>query len=130
MRVILFITCFILLQVTFSQTSQVEYCKKENADLEKKLEHLNKLLEAENSASQVLKLEIVSLRDEIDNIKYELKEQDKAAVNLLNVALLFEKQQKFEEATEIYKLLIKTYPKSIEAIASNIYIQELRHLKK
>ncbi len=55
--------------------------------------------------------------------KYELQQ---VAVNMINVALKFEKDGNYEAAMEVYKVLIKSFPNSLEAASSRIQIEDLR----
>ena len=125
--VVLTILTFLFIGKTHAQTkSQVEFCKTEVEQLERKVDNLNKLMQAQSTEVFDLKKKIIELRQENQNLEEENKQLNEVAINMLNIAIKFEQQDKIEEALEVYKLLIKSYPSSLEAVASRIQIKDLR----
>ncbi len=123
---ILFVSVQLLGQSSDNLKSQIGYCKTENERLENDLKKLKGLLDLQTIDVQSLKQKIqdkdqVIIELQID--KYELQE---TAVNFINLALKFEKEGDYEAAMEVYKVLIKSFPSSLEAASSRIQVEDLR----
>lgn len=116
--------------VVNAQSSQLNYCKSEVEQLEKKIENLNKLMLAQSTEVFELKKQIIELRKVNKLTSQENEALKEVSVNMINIAIKFEQQAKYEEALQIYKLLIKSYPTSLEAAASRVQIEDLRHTLK
>ena len=59
------------------------------------------------------------------NALNENKKLIDVAVNMINLALKLEQEGDFRSAMQVYKVLIKSYPKSLEASASRIKVVDL-----
>jgi len=121
--------------ICFSQTnselkSQLEYCKEESQTLEADLDKYKKLLEIQGEEIAQLKTTLQEKESEIQNLKDENQELKMAAESLLELGIKFEEEGKYEEALEIYKLLMKSYPSSIEALSSKLKIIDIKNKKE
>ena len=126
----LILTLFSLLIIIFNtnaQDSRLEYCKHEVGQLEKKVETLNKLMLSQSTEVFELKKEIIVLRQKNQVLDQQNAQLNDVAINMINIAIKFEQEKKYTEAMEIYKLLIKSYPSSLEAASSRIQIKDLRN---
>ena len=109
-----------------NEQSKIDYCKEENAKLEADLQKHKGLLNLQTEEVQSLKLTIQENEITIVKLKQEIYDSNQVSVNMLNVALKLEKQGNYQAALEIYKVLIRSYPNSLEAAASRIQIIDLR----
>lgn len=113
-------------QSTSTLRSQIEFCKQESEKLEFNLDKYKNLLELQGIQINELKLQIQSQETEIKQLTYENNQLKNAALNLLDMAVGFEQKGKLEEAIEVYKLLIRSYPGSIESISSRLKLKTIR----
>ena len=125
----IFSSLIIILLTSFSslaQDSQLQYCKHEAERLENKVIQLQKLMVAQNKDNYRLKERIVEQDDINRDLQEKLNNMNSIAINIINVAIKFEQEEKYQEAMEIYKLLVKSFPSSLEAASSRIQIEDLR----
>ncbi len=123
---ILLVSVPILGQTSDNLKSQIGYCKSENERLENELKKLKGLLDLQTTDVQGLKQKIQDKDQIIVELQIEKYELQEAAVNFINLALKFEKEGDYESAMEVYKVLIKSFPSSLEAASSRIQIEDLR----
>ncbi len=131
MRYLLIVASIFLSFEVWGQTqaqlkSQVQYCKSETERLESELEKHKGLLAMQTLEVQELKTIIQDKDAVIVQLQIEKYELQQVAVNMINVALKFEKDGNYEAAMEVYKVLIKSFPNSLEAASSRIQIEDLR----
>jgi len=106
--------------------SQLDYCKKESAKMEASLDTYNTLLEIQGGEIQELKTTVQNQETEIKNLKSENERLNLVAIELLNLATTYENLGKYQEAIEVYKLLIRSFPSSMESISAKLKIIDLR----
>jgi tetratricopeptide (TPR) repeat protein len=106
--------------------SQLDFCKKESVKMESTIETYKKLLEIQGSDIQTLKTTVQSQETEIKNLKLENERLTAVSIELLNLASTYESLGKYQEAIEIYKMLIRTYPSSMEAISARLRVIDLK----
>ena len=123
---ILLVSVPILGQTSDNLKSQIGYCKTENERLENELKKLKGLLDLQTADVQGLKQKIQDKDQIIVELQIEKYELQEAAVNFINLALKFEKEGGYESAMEVYKVLIKSFPSSLEAASSRIQVEDLR----
>lgn len=123
---ILLVSVPILGQTSDNLKSQIGYCKTENERLENELKKLKGLLDLQTADVQGLKQKIQDKDQIIVELQIEKYELQEAAVNFINLALKFEKEGDYESAMEVYKVLIKSFPSSLEAASSRIQVEDLR----
>ena len=131
MRIFLLSTVLLMLIPIFGQTSdnlksQIGYCKTENERLENELKKLKGLLDLQTIDVRGLKQKIQDKDQVIVELQIDKYELQEAAVNFINLALKFEKEGDYEAAMEVYKVLIKSFPSSLEAASSRIQVEDLR----
>ena len=117
----------------FSQSDQylkskLSYCVQEGVQLEEKIKKYENLLNLQTKELQGVKRVLQEKEQHIEELKLENHELQQVAVNIVNVALKLEKEGDLKGATEVYKVLIKSYPSSLEAAASRIRIKDYRSL--
>ena len=127
-KLILVVFALVCTNTIFSQSdkylkSKLKYCNVEVTRLEGELEKYEQLLSLQTTAVQDLKTQVQDKDQEIEILKKEKFELEQIAVNIVNVALKLEKEGNMQGAMEVYKILIKSYPTSLEAAASRIRIQ-------
>lgn len=122
----IFLSFEVLGQTQAQLKSQVQYCKSETERLESELEKHKGLLAMQTLEVQELKTIIQDKDAVIVQLQIEKYELQQVAVNMINVALKFEKDGNYEAAMEVYKVLIKSFPNSLEAASSRIQIEDLR----
>ena len=105
--------------------SQLAFCKQESAQLESNLTKHKQLLEIQGGQIKELKVKVQDQEIEIKNLKYENEHLQTVALGLLDLGMSYEEDGKTKEAIEIYKLLIKSYPTTLEAVASKLRIIDL-----
>ena len=115
----------------FSQSAeilktQLDFCKKEGAKLEKSLDSYKQLLEIQGGQIMELKTTIQEQESEIKNLKTLNDRLESVSIELLELGHTYEDMGNFEEAIQIYKLLMRNYPSSMEAIASRLRVIELK----
>ena len=104
--------------------SKLNVCTMEVEQLEKELTKNQELLQLQTKAVRDLKGNIQENSVLIDQLKRENMQLQEIAVSFLNVALKLEESGNTQGALEVYKALIKSYPNSLEAVASRIQIQD------
>jgi TolA-binding protein len=129
-KIFLSICCFLYLIGAFGQSdkylqSKLDYCKVETVQLESKVKKYENLLSLQTKEVQGLKISIQEKNVEIDQLQREKKKLVDVAVNMINLALKLETEGNYQAAMEVYKILIKSYPKSLEASASRIKVIDL-----
>ena len=112
-------------QTTANLKSQLAYCKSESNKFETDLAKYKDLLEIQGGQITELKLKIQDQENQIKNLTDENKELKNAALSLLQLGIDFEEEGKYKEAIEIYKLLIRSYPSSIQAVSSKLNIKSI-----
>lgn len=122
----IFLSFEVLGQTQAQLKSQIQYCKSETERLESELEKHKGLLAMQTLEVQELKTIIQDKDAVIVQLQIEKYELQQVAVNMINVALKFEKDGNYEAAMEVYKVLIKSFPNSLEAASSRIQIEDLR----
>ncbi len=105
--------------------SKLNYCKTEVEQLEQKVSKYENLLALQTKEVQELKVKIQDKDMEIEQLERDKLKMIEVAVNMLNLALKFEQEGKYKEAMEVYKILIKSYPTTLEAAASRIKVTDL-----
>jgi tetratricopeptide (TPR) repeat protein len=130
MKYILIICSFLCILDVNAQSdkylnSKLSYCRVEVSALEDKVSKYENLLNLQTKDVQGLKVTIQEKNIEIDQLKREKQKLVDVAVNMINLALKLEKEGKYQSAMEVYKILIKSYPKSLEASASRIKVVDL-----
>lgn len=113
-------------QSTSTLRSQIAFCKQESEKLELNLDKYKNLLEIQGAQINELKTQVQSQESEIKELTYENEQLKKAALSLLDMAVDFEEKGKLEEAIEVYKLLIRSYPGSMESISSRMKLKTIR----
>jgi len=112
---------------SFAQTqSQLNFCRLEAEKLEKEVDKYKELLEIQNEDLMQLKLRIVDLNRDIKVLNHEKKELNRVSESLMDLALKYEGREKFREAMDIYRILIKTFPTTLDAAASKIKVVDLK----
>ena len=134
-KILVSIMLVLAISVVYSQSnevlkSQLAYCKKESAKSEASLETYKTLLEIQGTQIMELKTTIQAQEVTINNLKTENTQLQSVAMSLLELGAKYEELGKFQEAIEIYKLLMKSYPSSMEAIASKLKIIDLKKREK
>ena len=130
MRYILFI-CFLTFVFRVNAQSdkylrsKLDYCKVETYQLEKKVNKYEDLLNLQTKDVQGLKVKIQEKNVEIDQLKRDKQKLVDVAINMINLALNLEREGNYQAAMEVYKILIKSYPKTLEASASRIKVIDL-----
>jgi TolA-binding protein len=105
--------------------SKLAYCTVEVNDLEGLVTKYKNLLNLQTKELQGLKTRIQENNGEINKLKREKQDLIDVAVNMVNLALKLEQEGNYQAAMEVYKILIKSYPQSLEASASRIKVQDL-----
>jgi TolA-binding protein len=105
--------------------SKLAYCNVVVDDLEGQVTKYKNLLDLQNKEVQSLKVKIQEKNSEIEQLKREKQKLVDVAVNMVNLALKLEQEGNYQAAMEVYKILIKSYPQSLEASASRIKVQDL-----
>jgi tetratricopeptide (TPR) repeat protein len=93
--------------------------------LEKKVNKYEDLLNLQTKDVQGLKVKIQEKNVEIDQLKRDKQKLVDVAINMINLALNLEREGNYQAAMEVYKILIKSYPKTLEASASRIKVIDL-----
>ena len=106
--------------------SQLNFCRMEAENLEKEVDKYKGLLEIQNADLMELKLRIVDLNREIKILEHDKKELNKVSESLMDLALKYEQRGNFREAMDIYRILIKTFPTTLDAAASKIKVVDLK----
>ena len=106
--------------------SKIDFCNREVKELETELSKYEHLLDLQNSDIQDLKMRISGLQQEIKVSEQENSDLRAISVVILNLARKFEKEGNYQSALEVYKLLIKTYPTSLEAASGKLKMDDLR----
>lgn len=137
MRFVLLIMMFLgITYCSFGQSqvhnlqTKLAYCKSEAERLEAKVTRYSDLMDMQNKEIIQLKEQIMELRDKVVRIEEEKKRLEEVALNMLYLAQRFEEDGNLEAALKMYKLLISTYPTSLEATSSRIKVSELQPKKK
>lgn len=127
------IVCLLLfftsIQITKGQShlkEQVAYCKHEVELLEAEVKKLKGLLQTQNKELMDLKMQIIAKGDEVDALQKQNDDLQMISVSLLNLGIKYEEEGDFRKSIEIYKLLIKNYPRSLEAAASRLKVHEIK----
>lgn len=121
---------FVTAQSAETLKHQLDFCKKESAKNESTIETYKTLLEIQGKQISDLKVTVQAQEIEINNLKSENEKLQTVALDLLDLGNTYEEMGKFQEAISIYKLLIKSYPSSMEAIASKLKVIELKKKDK
>ena len=121
--------------VNFSQSvgdlkSQLKFCKHESDKFESDLATYKSLLEIQGDQIMELKLRIQDQESEIKNLEAENANLEAVSIRLLELGMRYEEEGKAEEAIEIYKLLMRNYPHSMDSISAKMKIIELKNKKK
>ncbi len=122
---------FANLALSFGQSSenlrtQLEYCKKESAKFESNVDTYKKLLEIQGSQIMELKTKNQNLETEIANLKIANAKLESVSLELVELGTKYEELGKFQEAIEVYKLLIRSFPSSMQAIASKLRVLDIK----
>jgi TolA-binding protein len=130
MKYLLFTFVFFTGLLSYAQSDQylkskLAYCNVEVNDLEDLVSKYKNLLDLQTKEVQGLKTRIQDKNAEIEQLKREKQDLIDIAVNMVNLALKLEQQGNYQAAMEVYKILIKSYPQSLEASASRIKVQDL-----
>ena len=130
MKYIFFLSSFLFVFLVYGQSdkylrSKLDYCKVEVGELEKKVAKFENLLNLQTKNVRGLKITIQQRNTEIEDLQRENKKLIDVAVNMINLALKLEQEGDFRSAMQVYKVLIKSYPKSLEASASRIKVVDL-----
>ena len=135
-KIALFITfTFGFITINFSQSmgdlkSQLKYCKQESGKFERDLTTYKSLLEIQGEQILELKLQIQDQKSTIKNLQAENESLEAISLSLLELGMGYEENGKTEEAIEIYKLLMRSYPHSMDAISARMKIIDLKKKKK
>lgn len=105
--------------------SQLDFCKTESEKIESDLLRYKELLEIQGKEITSLKYEIQDKESTIKNLESENKELKNAALSLYSLGEDFESQGKLKEALQVYKLLIRSYPASLQAVSSKMNIKNI-----
>lgn len=135
MRCVLLIALFLGMSwSSFGQNgnlkTKLSYCKSEAERLEAKVIRYGDLMDMQNKEILELKKEMSALRSKNEHLEEEKAELEQVALNMFYLAQRFEEDGNFQAAVKMYKLLIKTYPTSLEATSSRIKVSELKPKKK
>lgn len=106
--------------------SKIDFCNREVKQLEVELAKYKHLLDLQNTDIQDLKIRISELQQEIKVSEQENSDLRAISVVILNLARKFEKEGNYQSALEVYKLLIKTYPTSLEAASGKLKMDDLK----
>lgn len=126
---VLFVFLSIGLITIAQKQSQLDYCRSEVANLEKEIGKYKTLLEIQNKNLLELKLRIVDLNRDIKVLNHEKNELNTVSEDLMELALKYESRGNYREAMDIYRMLIKKFPKSLDAAASKIKVVDLQKQK-
>ena len=110
--------------------SQLAFCKQESAQLDLNLTKYKDLLEIQGEQIKELKIKVQDQEIEIKNLKYENEHLQTVAIGLLDLGIAYEEEGNSKAAVEIYRLLIKSYPTTLEAVASKLKIIDINKKKK
>lgn len=110
----------------YNLQTKLAYCKSEAERLEAKVTRYSDLMDMQNKEILTLKEQIIELKDQIVRLEEEKKRLEEVALNMLYLAQRFEEDGNLEAALKMYKLLISTYPTSLQATASRIKVSELQ----
>lgn len=130
MKRLLMLLSVLILGVTSlsAQTaSQLNYCRLEVKKLEKEVDKYKGLLKIQNQDLMQLKLKIVDSNTKIKLLNHEKKELNKLSDQLMDLALKYEDRGNYREAMDIYRMLIKNFPTSLDAAASKIKVSDLKN---
>ncbi len=110
--------------------SQLSYCKQESAKFEKDLNSYKGYLEIQGSQIRELKETIQNQESEIRNLKAKNEQLEGVSITILELGIKYEEQGKTEEAIEVYKLLMRNFPHSMDAISARMKIIEMKRKQK
>ena len=110
--------------------SQLKFCKQESGKFEKDLATYKSLLEIQGDQILELKIQLQDQESEIKNLEAQNKSLEAVSLSLLELGMGYEEDGKTEEAIEIYKLLMRNYPHSMDSISAKMKIIELKKKKK
>ncbi len=126
-KCLLIFTLSLIGLTSIAQTkSQLNFCRQEAAKLEEEVDKYKELLEIQNDDLMELKLRLVDLNREIKILNHEKKELNRVSEALMELALKYEEREKYREAMDIYRILIKTFPTTLDAASSKIKVVDLR----
>ena len=135
MRHILLVILSIGYFSVFSQSvsdlkSQLKFCKQESGKFESDLATYKSLLEIQGDQILELKLQLQEQESQIKNLEAKNENLEAISIDLLELGMGYEENGKTEEAIEIYKLLMRSYPHSMDAISARMKIIDLKKKKK
>ena len=110
----------------YNLQTKLAYCKSEAERLEVKVARYGDLMEMQNKEILAHKEQIIELKDQTVRLEEEKKKLEQVSLNMLELAQRFEEDGNLEAALKMYKLLISTYPTSLEATSSRIKVSELK----
>lgn len=116
-------------QTNATLRSQLEFCKTESAKIESDLTRYKELLEIQGKQITELKYEIQNKESKIKNLESENTELKNATLSLYALGEQFEANGEHKAALQVYKLLIRSYPTSLEAVSSKMNIRSIAQKK-
>ncbi len=114
----------------YNLRTKLAYCGSEVDRLEVQLARYTDLMGMQNKEVLALKQKMSELKDEIAFLEEENAKLKEVALNMYYLAQRFEEDNNLKAAVKMYKLLIKTYPTSLQATSSRIKVTELQPIKK
>lgn len=123
-------TFFNYAQSTSELRSQLKFCKQESGKFEKDLATYKSLLEIQGEQILELKIKIQDQESKIKNLTAENNNLDEVSIKLLELGMEYEADGKHKEAIQIYKLLMRSYPHSMDSISAKMKIIELQKKKE
>ena len=116
-------------QTTSELRSQLKYCKQESGKFETDLATYKGLLEIQGTQILELKTKIQEQESKIKNLTAENQNLEEVSIKLLELGMEYEAAGKHVEAIQIYKLLMRSYPHSMDSISAKMKIIELKKKK-
>lgn len=124
---ILIFTFFVLSSATAQSTAtlkaQIEFCRDEIVEKESKIKDYQEVMKKQHGEIVEAKKEINNLKKEItrlntesDQLRIENSKKDAPAARYYKLAQKFEDRKQYQEAIELYNLIIDTYPHSSVAM--------------
>ncbi len=110
--------------------SKLNYCSQEVEELEGKVQKYKQFLDLQTKEVQHLKQQLLEKEEEKTKVEIEKKELVEISLDILELAKKFERSGQPEAALEVYKLLIKVYPSSLEAASSRLKVDEINERNK
>ena len=121
-------SCQAMSQSYSTLKAQVEFCREEMAEKEKKVADYKQVMKKQHGEIIEVKKEVHELKQTItelntenDQLRIENNKFNEPAIRFFDLAQRFEKRKLYQEAIELYNVIIDEYPHSSQAMeARNI----------